>query len=159
MKLALHRSLNFWSGILIMAFICWAWRDSMNRWTYLFSDHMEASNVASTLFLAYTPNISMGLGAEQTDLAGAPGISEQARTMPFPRPDFSRQLNDDEQVILTETCKVRGRTPEGAMVEFYTSDTAGWACAIPHWLILLAVALPWTALLIWRANRRKAGSD
>src|SRR5688500_16480997 len=28
MKLALHRSIAFWSGMLVMAFICWAWRDS-----------------------------------------------------------------------------------------------------------------------------------
>jgi len=26
---------------------------------------------------------------------------------------------------------------------------------IPHWLILLAIALPWSALLVWRARRRK----
>ena len=28
MKLALHRSLSFWSGLFVMGFICWAWHDS-----------------------------------------------------------------------------------------------------------------------------------
>jgi hypothetical protein len=30
-----------------------------------------------------------------------------------------------------------------------------WELFIPYWLILLAVAVPWLALLIWRARRRK----
>ena len=34
-----------------------------------------------------------------------------------------------------------------------------WNLFIPHWLILLAVALPWTGMLVWRARRRSAGFD
>ena len=29
MKLALHRSLNFWSGLLVIGFVSWAWWDSL----------------------------------------------------------------------------------------------------------------------------------
>jgi hypothetical protein len=31
----------------------------------------------------------------------------------------------------------------------------GGAIFVPYWLLLLAVALPWTALVLWRARRRK----
>lgn len=30
-----------------------------------------------------------------------------------------------------------------------------WKLFIPHWLILLAVALPWGGLLLWRSRRIK----
>lgn len=31
MKAALHRSITFWSGLLVMLFVCWAWRDAMKQ--------------------------------------------------------------------------------------------------------------------------------
>ena len=37
-------------------------------------------------------------------------------------------------------------------------DPEAWLVFIPHWLFLLAVALPWAALLAWRARRRRTGS-
>ena len=29
-----------------------------------------------------------------------------------------------------------------------------WRLTIPYWLILLAIAIPWSALLAWRARRK-----
>ena len=45
--------------------------------------------------------------------------------------------------------------PTGTM-NFPTGKGAVFDCAvfIPHWLVLLSVVLPWSALLLWRARRR-----
>ena len=34
-----------------------------------------------------------------------------------------------------------------------------WLVFVPHWLILLAVALPWFALLFWSVRRRAAATS
>lgn len=38
------------------------------------------------------------------------------------------------------------------------SPPADWILLVPHWLILLAVALPWLGILLWRARRIRRAS-
>ena len=47
MKLPLHRSIIFWSGILVMAFIVWAWRDSQRYFSPLRIGNVVTANVGS----------------------------------------------------------------------------------------------------------------
>ena len=41
----------------------------------------------------------------------------------------------------------------------HTRPPEDWLLVLPHWLLLLAVALPWTGLLIWRARRIRRAAD
>jgi hypothetical protein len=34
-KLALHRSITFWSGLLVIGFVCWAWWYSLAHFSYV----------------------------------------------------------------------------------------------------------------------------
>ena len=34
-------------------------------------------------------------------------------------------------------------------------STGGWTLFLPHWLLMLATALLWSALLLWRARRMR----
>lgn len=50
MKLALHRSIVFWSGLLVMGFVCWAWMASVLAPAMLYKGSYEIQNYDSTLY-------------------------------------------------------------------------------------------------------------
>ncbi len=155
MKLALHRSITFWSGILVIAFIAWTWWDSM---------HWESSARHGQYRFAQA-----GSGICLADLA----------VQINPPDDWSRQPVSMWQPFLKEFRldapeMVLGTGRPDQKFDYYEPDfgprnaaachfaevlfppQAGVrAVFIPHWLLLLAFALPWSALLGWRARRRK----
>lgn len=128
MKLQLHRSLTFWSGLLVMAFICWAWADSA-RYTSgigytaenLRVNLINSGNGGSAVCLLFGRGVK---GAEPWDSARLP-VWEEGSIFAMPQ-----ILKSDDGLPSTQIF-------------------------IPHWLLLLAVAVPWAALLLWRAWRRK----
>ena len=72
----------------------------------------------------------------------------------FPPPAFLRGEARDSDATLRKQAEAWPTTYLG-IVKLNLSPTTVWGLFIPHWLIFLAVALPWTALLFWRARRRR----
>ena len=155
MPLALHRSITFWSGLLVMGFVCWAWRDSFHRFGSLNYDAWLANTANGGLLICYN-------GEEKY-----PEFDARYRTLPDPalRPNWGAfqplailrgQGGPEPDYVTTSERKEAARNAHelhSIITEELTVDR--WRVFIPHWLILLVVALPWSALLYWRARRRK----
>ncbi|MCW1917106.1 hypothetical protein OJ996_26200 [Luteolibacter sp. GHJ8] len=147
MKLALHRSITFWSGILLMAFICWAWWDSHNQVRNATWRAWSISNGYS--FVTVTHFHFRGI---PLITATYPFAATKPEILPFPY--FARGkelLTTPRQTNQSMTYREQvAATIEGSPKKLGKS-------LVPHWLLLFAVALPWSALLLWRARRRKIG--
>jgi hypothetical protein len=152
----LHRSITFWSGIFVMAFICWAWEDSMRYGAWW--------SAGNHRFGAEAGYVSLNRRIEPTVVTGLPKRSEHSYsdlmllpTLPPPlfvrgggNTEFDPIPFGEEEEKLTYHQWIaghqQGRPPED------------WVLMIPHWLLLLAVAVPWVALLLWRARRVRRAS-
>ncbi|WP_035603722.1 hypothetical protein [Haloferula sp. BvORR071] len=154
MKPALHRSLIFWSGILVMTFIVWAWWESEFSRVAVITRDNELVSRTSGIALVHHPGMErtkpigmtwaeMSCSADPSMRLAQPGILHWKR--------FGLPLDSSG-----------GEPGDPALREYkiyamwgWTSAGAGWLCFIPYWLVLLVVAIPWLALLAWRARRRR----
>ena len=137
-----YRSLTFWSGTLVITFLCWAWWDSFRHDTWRTESHFAFSNVAG----------AVSLGCYQVDFsksAGRRGISPNAA----PRPvfaDFS-MIDSNTKLVLpssglnsAEVLRLSlSRVPSGAFAFLN----------VPHWMLILFSLVPWLGLLAWRWRR------
>ncbi|MCW1913722.1 hypothetical protein OJ996_09060 [Luteolibacter sp. GHJ8] len=152
MKLALHRSITFWSGILVMGFICWAWRDSYKHWTFLEFKGGQVTPYSGSIFLVRQKAVvdssftrtEAGPFMQRFDhflwptfITGAQAASR------FNDKDWWEKSDADETLEYEMIMMLVGGRPND------------WALSMPYWSLLCAVALPWSALLLWRARRRK----
>jgi len=153
MKLALHRSVTFWSGLLVMGFLLWAWRDSYYRVGSMTYDTWAANSANGGMLVSYHgtdrfPRFNASYG-------DSPGMHpEWAWFQPLvvlrgkagPPPDWA--------VTMPRMRDARNAYELHSLVNEYQPRDR-WRVYIPHWLPLLGFALPWTALLAWRAKRRR----
>ena len=146
-KLALHRSLTFWSGILLMIFIGWAWRFSMTNTSGGGWGHFFIAQGAGGVEVSHHRDLHWGNDEF--------GISSQRK----PSEVFIDEikLNDGSRIeVITWTFVL---DPPSAWAKPLSVASDGvFRAFVPHWLLLLAVALPWVALLVWRARRRRTSS-
>ena len=132
---ALHRSIIFWSGLLMMGFICWAWWDSMRAFSGISSPQFFLNHAAG------------GVGAGFKDVPFG-GYSTRRDNLKYcwvegdeMNPGIWLHEAPDEEVTAIPLPIIRRGT---------------WVSSlIPHWLILLTVAAVWLGLLFWRGRRRK----
>jgi hypothetical protein len=141
MKAQLHRSITFWSGILVMGFLVTTWIDSRSNLSYLSwvnaqnSLYLEVCNHRCIFSVYYSAGPGFPGGRSRFEWTRFPAVGERAGD-PFdassddPAEWFPKPFLRATTAVLHET---------------------GFA----HWLLLLAFALPWSALLLWRARRRK----
>ncbi|MCW1916462.1 hypothetical protein OJ996_22940 [Luteolibacter sp. GHJ8] len=161
MKLALHRSIIFWSGILVMAFICWAWRDSQQAVTLATIGSPSAFHGHSGILFRETHSDEAGVWRyPATSFYDNPVTPD-----PFPPPftfttEFDaldrkvEMINTLPELLLDRAIPIRIAAEYWAPEGIHNNLTL----FIPHWLLLLSFALPWSALLFWRARRRKRGA-
>ena len=146
MKLALHRSVTFWSGILVMAFICWAWRDSNYRLAFVQSGDVVVTHYRSAVEIEDHAENAVGFWSGVQPVGPTDYIPEW-----LPAPLFAHGGG------VSPYSRLDGRiTLREATLELSQSMSVDYrVILIPHWLILLAFALPWSALLAWRWRRRQ----
>lgn len=147
MKLALHRSLIFWFGLLMMAFICWAWRDSWRLETGFTHGRSHLGSGYGRLVISHDP-------------ASAP--ERFFYRGPLGKPEMKGSLNGQLPSLLGGTGSPISyqefeaiRDP--ADLSSYAVgllSTEGWLLDLPYPFLLVLVLLTWTALLVWRARRR-----
>jgi hypothetical protein len=143
-KLAPHRSMTFWSGLLVMGFVCWAWWDSLHHDTWLTTRHFSCSHVAGAVSLTLY-QVNFGPSSGRGDISQHASFS----------PAFAAfTLAADNSIASPPTAQMNS----GERLRFLLSSVpSGAHCSLnlPHWLILMAVAPVWLRLLFWRARRRR----
>lgn len=137
----LHRSITFGSGIILMLFIAWAWWDSMVAVSHLqYLPYRGRSGAGAVLIL----NFAYG-----DHVAGREPTTRNPHWGPFP-PAFFRRGGGDRRFVRSPADAGFRQSIEQAMT---TKSSDEWVMIIPYWLLLLAVILPWSGMLIWRARR------
>jgi len=157
-KAALHRSITFWSGILAMSFICWAWWDSTHSRSMFAWGNFSGSNEGSCVCLMRCTDRLGLMGPRPSGLSGERGaflIDPKIQVPALPEPVLRHGGNMDLSTFFNRTAKDRPITYQDELRQWMAYQAPGdWLILIPHWLSLLAVAALWTGLLIWRGERR-----
>lgn len=148
----LSRSLTFWSGILVMAFIVWAWRESVLRPFDLGFRRWGVCNAFSGVGFQRHPIYFM---PSQFN----PGLADELREALFPAPFYIMATGKHYDATVQEE-RERANSKEGkslsdwAMVNFEYKPRGARLLFIPHWLIFLGFATIWCGLLVLRARRQ-----
>ena len=144
----LYRSITFWSGILVMIFIAWAWRDSMKAQSSLRRHNFNAQNLWGSISVEKTPLFYRG-DASRFPLDRSGGFSVFSDTPAFPPPLILRGGGEESAYEVPEL----GIYHEWIKQRFRYLPQDSWIVLLPHWLLLALVALPWSGLLLWRSRR------
>ena len=142
----LRRSVSFWSGILVIVFLCWAWWMSTRseifcQWNCFMVSNTSGGIEVNSIYSTTGFHRPVYKKASPLPHAALPapfilrGTGSPSAPLPVRQPVSYR---DDLELLMTRR------------------DPTAWLVFIPHWLILLAVILPWAALLHWRSKRRLA---
>ncbi len=149
MKLALHRSITFWSGLLVMGFVCWEWQDS-----YRYDSWVTAHGNTSSSFsggLCFGVNLDdAGIHAGREYQAADLLRNETFPPFLFVRGKGMKEYSEHAPDLPT----VRELWAEISQI----SPTSTIRLFLPYWCILLAVTVAWFGLLFWRARRRAAAA-
>jgi hypothetical protein len=144
----LSRSFAFWSGILVMFFIGFAWRDSM----------AHASSVSASKLAIVSGGALVQVWSIQETGWSRPVVQRNANhprwpARPFATPMLVRgdgfrqqEMNRSDRGAVTYQDRMTG-------VAKWGFPPRNWVLFLPHWIVLLAFALAWTGLLFWRARR------
>jgi hypothetical protein len=141
----LRRSVTFWSGIVVMAFICWAWRVSYEYGSFASYDRAMVEQARGYVSVARSWDTA-GISFDHSPLRPGQYDHELA-----PPPFYLEGQGKSLPPPFTGPVTVRTALEWSYMKK----PTDCFGVFVPHWLILIAVALPWLALLFWRARRGK----
>ena len=151
MKPALHRSITFWAGLLVIIFTCWAWWDSCTHATGFQWKQLGASSFGRGIIISRWTSWSGPFQGRRDAMPSYPAYGPHEF---FPPPFLvrARETNPLESNLVATSFR-------DAMQN--TADYFGpgsWSLHLPYWLILLALLIPWSLLLLWRARRLKRAS-
>jgi hypothetical protein len=144
--LALHRSLTFWAGILLVAFTCWAWWDASRNQVGCYGRKGALISEARGITLV-SRNARDDFHFWRHRFPYTPGHSPREF---FPSPFFLRHEREPDPDKLMDP----GMTFRA--LKQLTADSGGpgtWVLYLPYWLILIPLILTWLALLLYRARR------
>ncbi|WP_265594924.1 hypothetical protein [Haloferula sp. BvORR071] len=149
MKLALHRSLSFWSGLLVISFILFIW------WASQFA--MVSAEAGSVKAINWCGGVSLIHNAVPSPHP-AYRVNSYNRNWPrvLPAPFFIRGKEIKDPVDSWNSFGTSSSLPEWLESAYANQPRSQWMLFIPHWMILPAAALPWIGLIAWRARRRRA---
>ena len=140
--LHLHRSIVFWAGLLVVAFIIWAWVDSQQRrvsWQY-------ASNPHHSLYIDSRESIVF-VQSSRMIRAGSFSVSGRwGRFQSFP-------IRVDEPNWLRVPSTYRVYRPVTGPSPTPSEGVDRRVIIIPYCLMLFAAGLIWLPLSFWRARR------
>lgn len=123
----LHRSIAFWSGLLVLAFLAWAWWDSIRYWSELSfttgKREYGIANLAGRLSYSHSP--------------AQPGMSAPLQWNRNSSDSFASDLNNHPPAF-------EWREENG----FLTA-------AIAIRVLMMTGSLAWLGLIYWRYRRSK----
>ncbi|QJE99038.1 hypothetical protein [Luteolibacter luteus] len=144
----LHRSITLWSGIFMMLFIAWAWRDSMK--------------MVSHLSYGRTTSFSLGsmMGIEIRPVSGPPDSGRVPLEKSLFGPTVAASL-PPPLFLRGEAQKsgmswIPGEATHKHFARYTKIEPKGYrAILIPYWIPLMLSVLIWSGLLLWRAKRHR----
>ena len=168
MPLALHRSLTFWSGLLIIAFLAWGWRDSERQWTRAGDNFLSVHSGWGGLILKRDVNAPTKLSSFEFVRQSVDAFYlHTPETFPAPFIIRARDVSEVEINELFDRLTPQDtKSPSATGVPTFTvreilkvsavnGSPRTWLIFIPYWLLILLTALLTAALITWRARRRK----
>ncbi len=150
--LALHRSFTFWTGLLLVTFTCWAWWDSCRNASGLYWGQFGAASGARGIVISR--EVAAGAGGfllERDSAQPYPGDWPRAF---FPAPFLVRARKTFHEGIPIAPPFFR----EMIQIKADGAGPGSWSLYLPYWLLLLALLIPWSLPLLWRARRLKRAS-
>lgn len=153
MKQQLHRSLIFWSGIFVMIFIAWGWWDSFQATSSVAYRYRVIRNADAGVMIGSHPGGGTSVfqaRRSETKLVHPPWS-------PCPGPFFVRGSGGFQPEW--DDYKQRREATQSAhqryLLLMHSEPASDWVLFIPHWLVILLFAIPWSLMLVWRARRRR----
>jgi hypothetical protein len=141
----LHRSITFWSGLLVMGFVCWAWRDSSSHDTSFSCRGGYVTSANEYLAVVQVPQDVDAVAEFKRYEFDCEGYES------FASPFFIRGGGRRDADLIPSDA----RTWKEEVAPAWQSEPVNeWALYLPYWLILLTVAAVWLLLLFMRARRR-----
>jgi len=143
----IHRSIAFWFDVLLVIFICWAWRDSYRYGSGVMVPNWSCSNFWGGVHVSHAGTGTGQWSAQRERVA-------RASALLFQRPYFLRGQGKQ----LPPGYRWSYESPSSYewasyFYRYYTPDM--WVLFIPHWLIILTIVILWLGLLVWRGQRIK----
>lgn len=151
MKPTLHRSVIFGSGLLVMVFVFWAWRDSLTWMSFLQRGRVQ---VYSGYGAVFAESIDTRI---RTTGFGRGKLPRPELAATFQAPSFVRGNGPPFDPTAIGPDRVTGdgsNLREIARSFSEVQSPESWKLCIPFWVILLTVAFFWLCALFWRARRR-----
>jgi hypothetical protein len=164
MKTALHRSVTFWSGVFIMIVTGWAWWDSTRNLTSAEYGTWALKHAGCGIVVAHCSIRVGSISGPSFSVDREPIIDRSVwQKLELSSPSLFKghlgsQVHWNERYFVRDGNVTRARN--AASLHFwllqlwFAKMTVFTAIFVPHWMILLAVALPWLVLLLRRAKRR-----
>ncbi|MEK7953626.1 hypothetical protein [Luteolibacter soli] len=147
--LALRRSLTFWAGLLVIVFTFWAWRDSSSRTSSLHGIRGSAQSAVNGLHIEWGANWYEQWGIYRKNLPANEANSKWQRDF-FPLPIFVHHEPNQENAFLDWTV-----LKSAMQARVNLGGPSSWSIFLPYWIIMLALAITWSALLLRRARRQR----
>jgi len=133
----MHRSFTFWSGLLLIAFTAWAWWDSASA--------ISVAKLGPFYLTHASGGVAVGYSDTYPDIHHVTREKIACTVVTDPESGsigFNHRPPEDPYAVVT------------AKPLFYS---APGQCSVflPHWLLMIVFLALWSAMLLWRARRRK----
>ena len=170
----MHRSIIFWSGLLVIGFLGWAWWDSERHWSSADGGRYWGRSAWGGVFIGSrgeVPPGGTGVWPPPTSRPLSFTRRPSSATLPhapetFAPPLFFRVEGLPAAESEAAIARIREHDVTEAPSPFtvreqiilslsFMNNPGTWTLFLPYWLIIAAAVLPWSVLLVWRARRRK----
>ncbi|MEK7954388.1 hypothetical protein [Luteolibacter soli] len=152
---------SFWIGSLMVAFLAWAWRDSMYFSSHLKWGEFDAGNGAGGLYVwrhGSAPRSGSRPPPEWTRSEWPDDFRKSIAPSAFVAPLICRGRDlslEDLDPNVAEPPALRDKLE--FMIRYGHRDY--WAIFLPHWLVLLVIAAPWSGFLVWRVLKQRRHTE
>ena len=155
MRLSLHRSITFWSGLLVIIFIAWASWDSTRRWSIGTYGGWQVMNIECGVTITWTPEGPYATSAYR--------LTPEEGSLRITRPRYLRKAAGETPEAAAERFRQqyshREDDSRGVIKDTFLStivdEPGSWTLYLPHWCLIAGMLPLWLGLLVWRARRRR----
>jgi len=156
----IHRWKTLWLGILVIAFLTWAWWQSTHTSVFFRCYQISGRHAGAGISLsrwAPDPKPASPLGWHLQQIDPSNKVWRQAS---FEAPEILHITHETDELLKYHALEPTGKTlnpRNAAALHFMPALTRGIpgyrAIFLPHWLLILTFTAIWAALLFSRSRR------
>jgi len=154
MKHQLHKLIAFWSGLVVIAFTCWAWHDSVSWGSSVRKGGWILGSHRSGIFLSHVAAPTQDWEAMRNPLATV-AYSRDYFLPPYLVRGSGLALNATNYSGYRNELDASTSLRQEREIAFRYHSSKAWSAFAPYWLVLLVIVVMWAGLLVWRGWRRK----